>query len=74
MLVDGGVRAGADVLKMLALGAAAVLIGRPAIIAAMGGEEEGVRMLLTRMQRQLEESMLLTGCASVREAGPHLLA
>ena len=67
-------RAGADVLKMLALGAAAVLIGRPAIIAAMGGEEEGVRMLLTRMQRQLEESMLLTGCASVREAGPHLLA
>ena len=74
VLVDGGVRAGADVLKMLALGAAAVLIGRPAIIAAMGGEEEGVRMLLTRMQRQLEESMLLTGCASVREAGPHLLA
>lgn len=74
VLVDGGVRVGADVLKMLALGAAAVLIGRPAIIAAMGGEEEGVRMLLTRMQRQLEESMLLTGCASVREAGPHLLA
>lgn len=74
VLVDGGVRAGADVLKMLALGAGAVLIGRPAIIAAMGGEEEGVRMLLTRMQRQLVESMLLTGCASVREAGPHLLA
>lgn len=74
VLVDGGVRAGADVLKMLALGAEAVLIGRPAIIAAMGGEEEGVEMLLTRMQRQLEESMLLTGCASVREAGPHLLA
>ena len=42
VLVDGGVRAGADVLKMLALGAGAVLIGRPmiAIIAAMGGEEE----------------------------------
>ena len=51
-----------------------MLIGRPAIIAGMGGEEEGVQMLLSRMQRQLAEGMLLTGCASVREAGPHLLA
>ena len=74
VLADGGVRSGADVLKMLALGARAVLIGRPAIIAGMGGEEEGVQMLLSRMQRQLAEGMLLTGCASVREAGPHLLA
>lgn len=40
----------------------------------MGGEEEGVRVFLTRLQRQLTESMLLTGCASVREAGPQLLA
>lgn len=74
VLVDGGVRCGADVLKMLALGAKAVLIGRPAIIAAMGAEEEGVRLFLARLQRQLMESMLLTGCASVRQAGPHLLA
>lgn len=74
VLADGGVRSGSDVLKMLALGARAVLIGRPAIIAAMGAEEEGVRLLLTRLQRQLQESMLLTGCASLREAGPHLLA
>lgn len=74
VLVDGGVRSGADVLKMLALGARAVLIGRPAIIAAMGAEEEGVRLFLTRLQRQLMESMLLTGCASLRQAGPHLLA
>lgn len=74
VLADGGVRSGADVLKMLALGAEAVLIGRPAIIAGMGGEEEGVRMLLARMRRQLLEGMLLTGCASIREAGPHLLA
>lgn len=74
VLADGGVRSGADVLKMLALGAQAVLIGRPAILAAMGGEEEGVRVFLTRLQRQLTESILLTGCASVREAGPQLLA
>ena len=74
VLVDGGVRAGADVLKMLALGARAVLIGRPAIIAAIGGEEEGVQLWLSRLQRQLIESMILTGCASVQEAGPHLLA
>ena len=74
ILVDGGVRSGADVLKMLALGAHAVLIGRPAIIAAMGGGEEGVQFWLERIQRQLHESMLLTGCADIREAGPHLLA
>lgn len=74
VLADGGVRSGADVLKMLALGAEAVLVGRPLIMAAMGGEEEGVRLVLSRMRRQLEESMLLTGCATVREAGPHLLA
>ncbi|WP_298033189.1 alpha-hydroxy-acid oxidizing protein [uncultured Desulfovibrio sp.] len=47
VLVDGGVRSGADVLKMLALGAKAVLIGHPAIIAGMDGEEEGVQMLLS---------------------------
>lgn len=73
VLADGGIRSGADILKMLALGAKAVLIGRPAIIGAMGGEEEGVKTVCTRFIRQLEESMTLTGCEAVDKAGPHLL-
>lgn len=73
VLADGGIRSGSDVLKMLALGADAVLIGRPAIIAAIGGEEEGLEMWLSRLHRQLQESMLLTGCASISDTGSHLL-
>ena len=42
IFVDGGVRSGVDVLKMLALGAEAVLVGRPMAVAAVGGGKEGV--------------------------------
>lgn len=73
VLVDGGIRSGADILKMLALGAHAVLIGRPAIMAAMGAEEAGIEFLFSRLQRQLVESMLLTGCPDVKDAGTYLL-
>ena len=73
VLVDGGVRSGADVVKMLALGAKAVLVGRPAVIAAMGGEEEGMAVWLRQLRRQVTEALLLTGCADVRDAGPHML-
>ena len=74
ILIDGGIRDGADVLKMLALGADAVMLGRPIIIAALGGETEGVRLALRTMRDELIQAMLLTGCASVQEAGAHLLA
>jgi len=73
VLVDGGIRSGNDILKMLALGADAVLIGRPIIIGAMGGEKEGVRETLGKLKRGLISAMILTGCPSVREAGEHLL-
>ena len=67
ILVDGGVRSGVDVLKMLALGANAVLVGRPLAIVAMGGGAEGVTALLDQYADQLRSAMILTGCASLAE-------
>lgn len=65
VLVDGGVRSGADVLKYLALGADAVLVGRPLVIGAFGGGSDGVAHLLQVMRGELLQAMLLTGTAEV---------
>ncbi|MGC7871790.1 alpha-hydroxy-acid oxidizing protein [Desulfosporosinus sp. SYSU MS00001] len=65
VLVDGGIRSGVDVLKMLALGADAVLIGRPLVIAAYGGGAEGVALAVRRMTNELKQAMILTGCTSL---------
>lgn len=73
IFADGGVRSGVDVLKMLALGADAVLIGRPLIVAAYGGGREGVAMYLQRIQNELIQAMLLTGVQSVTEVSSHIL-
>lgn len=61
ILVDGGVRSGVDVFKMLALGADAVLIGRPIVIGAVGGYREGVAKVINEMKSQLLQTMILTG-------------
>jgi len=74
VLVDGGVRSGGDVLKMLALGADAVLIGRPFSIAVMGGLREGAAKYIQQLRGELTSAMVLTGCASVADAGSHLIA
>lgn len=67
VLVDGGVRSGVDVLKMLALGADAVLIGRPLAVAAVGGGAEAVRLQLEEYGKQLRIAMMLTGCRSLSD-------
>ena len=67
VLVDGGIRTGVDVLKMLALGATAILIGRPLVIAAYGGGAEGVALVIRRMNNELKQAMLLTGCGSLKD-------
>jgi isopentenyl diphosphate isomerase/L-lactate dehydrogenase-like FMN-dependent dehydrogenase len=64
---DGGVRTGYDVLKMLALGADAVLIGRDLIRAAVGGGTEGVRLQMERSRQTLRQAMMMTRCRSVAE-------
>jgi 4-hydroxymandelate oxidase len=59
--VDGGIRSARDVLRALALGARAVLIGRPYVWALAIGGEEGVLELLDRFAEELRNAMMLTG-------------
>ncbi|MCD6326370.1 alpha-hydroxy-acid oxidizing protein [bacterium] len=73
ILVDGGVRSGADVLKCLALGAEAVLIGRPMAIAAFGGGIDGVEYYINSLREELESSMVLTGCESLDDITPDVV-
>ena len=73
ILVDGGIRTGVDVLKMLALGAEAVLIGRPVSVAAIGGGLEGVKAYFDGIKGQLTQAMLLTGCASLADINESIL-
>ncbi len=73
VLVDGGVRTGADVLKMIALGADAVMIGRPFSIATVGGLEEGAGKYIQQLQTELTAAMVLTGCKSLADATPDIL-
>lgn len=74
LLVDGGIRRGTDVLKALALGARAVLVGRPQVMALAAGGAPGVALLLRLLRDELETAMVLTGCRTPAEAGRELLA
>ena len=65
--VDGGVRSGTDVLKLLALGADVVLIGRPISVASVGGGREAVKEYLTTINQQLNQAMLLTGIGKIKD-------
>jgi isopentenyl diphosphate isomerase/L-lactate dehydrogenase-like FMN-dependent dehydrogenase len=73
ILADGGVRTGVDVLKMLALGADAVMIGRPFSVAAVGGLREGVTTYLEKIGSELLQAMILTGCKDIASVGPRVL-
>ena len=73
IFADGGVRSGADVLKLLALGADAVLVGRPMVVAAFGGGREGVALVLNQLKNELLQAMLLTGTADVNQVPATLL-
>jgi isopentenyl diphosphate isomerase/L-lactate dehydrogenase-like FMN-dependent dehydrogenase len=64
LLVDGGVRRGADAVVALALGAEAVLVGRPALWGLAAGGEEGARRVLALLREELELALVLCGCAS----------
>ena len=74
VLVDGGIRRGTDVLKALALGASAVLVGRPAIHGLAHAGAAGVAHVLRLLRDELEIAMALTGCATLADATPALLA
>jgi len=70
VFVDGGVRSGADVVRALALGASAALVGRPYAWALAAGGEQGVARLLAALDEDLRIALALLGCASAVDVGP----
>lgn len=73
VLVDGGIRRGTDVLKAMALGANAVLLGRPYVHALAASGALGVAHALRLLRDELEIAMALSGCKTLADAGPALL-
>lgn len=67
ILLDSGIQGGDDIFKALALGADAVLIGRAYLYALAIAGEEGVRELIQNLKAELELTMTLSGCASIKE-------
>lgn len=74
VLLDGGVRRGADVVKALALGARAVLIGRPYLYGLAVDGETGVASVLEIFRQELVRALILLGVGDVRDLGPDCLA
>lgn len=73
VLVDGGIRRGTDVLKAMALGADAVLLGRPYLYGLANAGAVGVAHVLRLLRDELEIAMALTGCRTLDQASPALL-
>ena len=67
IFVDGGIRSGADVLTAIARGADAVIIARPFVTAAYGGEHEGVLAYIDKIGSELKDAMAMCGAASISE-------
>lgn len=74
LLLDGGIRRGTDVLKALALGASAVLIGRPVVYGLAVNGAFGVAHVLRVLRDEFEIAMALSGCRTLADVGPHLVA
>ncbi|TCM51855.1 alpha-hydroxy acid oxidase [Kribbella sp. VKM Ac-2568] len=72
--VDGGIRRGEHVLAALALGARAVLVGRPALWALSVGSSTGVTRLLRELGAEFEHALRLSGCRRISDLTPDLIA
>ncbi|MGB0659198.1 MAG: alpha-hydroxy acid oxidase [Mangrovicoccus sp.] len=73
LLVDGGIRTGQDMLRALALGADAVLLGRPAYFALAAGGAQGASACLRRLRDEFTIAMALCGARHPGEIGPDCL-
>jgi 4-hydroxymandelate oxidase len=73
VLVDGGIRRGTDVLKALALGAKAVLLGRPVLWGLTLAGEAGVKHVLELLRDELDLAMALSGCAKLQDIDSSLV-
>jgi len=73
IIVDGGIRTGYDVVKMLALGADSVLIGRDIIRAAVGAGTKGVKIHMEYMLQSLTKAMKMTSCKTIEDITPEVI-
>ncbi|MEV0634061.1 alpha-hydroxy acid oxidase [Streptomyces sp. NPDC050619] len=73
VVLDGGVRRGTDAVKAMALGAAAVGIGRPVMWALAEGGEKGVRRLLELLRDELDDTLALCGASALADLTPDLV-
>jgi L-lactate dehydrogenase (cytochrome) len=73
VLADGGVRSGLDVVRLMALGAKGVLLGRAWIYALAGGGEAGIAHMLKLFEAEIKVALSLTGCTSVRAINRDML-
>jgi len=73
VIIDSGFRRGTDIVKALALGATAVMIGRPVLYGLIAGGEPGVQRALQMLTSETDRVLGQLGCRSISELGPHLL-
>lgn len=73
IFADGAVRRGTDVLKLLALGADACLVGRPLIRGAHGAGRAGVALTMNAIKQELTDAMVLTATANLRKVSPDII-
>jgi L-lactate dehydrogenase (cytochrome) len=74
VLADGGVRSGLDVIRMLALGAKGVLLGRAWAYALAAQGEAGVTKMLQLIEAEMRVAMALTGCCNIADINQSILA
>jgi isopentenyl diphosphate isomerase/L-lactate dehydrogenase-like FMN-dependent dehydrogenase len=73
VFVDGGIRRGTDVVKAIALGAQACLIGRPYLFGLAAGGEAGVARVIEIFRNEIEHTMAMAGCATVGDIDSSLV-
>lgn len=73
VLMDGGVRRGTDIVKAIALGARAVLVGRPILWGMAVDGQHGVQEIIEVLRRELDLAMALSGCPTIEDITPDLL-
>lgn len=74
VFIDGGIRRGTHVLKALAMGATACLVGRPYLYGLGADGERGVVTALEIFRREIDQAMALLGCRSIKEVDADLVA
>jgi len=73
IIIDSGFRRGTEVLKAMALGAHAVMIGRPTLFGLAAGGEAGINHALSILTTEIDRALGQLGCCSTNDLGPHLL-